>query len=54
MDYKEWLNSIIEQIKAYGNDEKTDLVLLRNHLVMLVNDIEKSPKFILELSRCKD
>lgn len=52
--YKEWLNSIIEQIKAYENEEETNLVLLRNHLIMLVDDIEKNPKFILELSRCID
>jgi hypothetical protein len=49
--YIDWLNSIREQIEEYGTDQETDLVLLRNHLNMLVGDIEQDPKFKEQLSK---
>jgi hypothetical protein len=54
MSYTNWLQSIIDQIRAYGLTKETDLVLLRNHLTMLVDDIERTPEFKLQLSKCTD
>lgn len=54
MGYESWLNSIIAQIKVYKEGKETDLVLLRNHLTMLIDDIERTPEFRSQLSKCKD
>lgn len=52
--YEIFLKSITEQIEQFGNSEETDLVLLRNHLSMLIKDIEKSDEFKEQLAKCKD
>lgn len=54
MLYETFLKSITGQIEQFGKGEETDLVLLRNHLNILVRDIEKSSDFKTQLAKCKD
>jgi hypothetical protein len=54
MRYLEWIKSIITQLDDYRQGDETDLVLLRNHLNNLVNDIEQSPEFKVQLKKCID
>ena len=54
MMYSEWIDTIVKQLNEYKRAEETDLVLLRNHLNMVVDDIERSPEFKIQLSKCID
>jgi hypothetical protein len=54
MSYITWLNSIKKQIDDYGTAQETDLVLLKNHLDMLADDIERNPEYKIQLAQCID
>ena len=45
MGYRLWLDSIIDQINDWDNGKETDLILLRNHLEILLKDVEDDPKY---------
>jgi hypothetical protein len=52
--YVEWLNSIIKQTGEYRDQGELDLVLFKNHLNLLVEEIERSPEYGEQLSKCSD
>lgn len=54
MRYSEWVKTIINQLDEYRHGDETDLVLLRNHLTMVIDDIERSPEFKAQLVKCTD
>jgi hypothetical protein len=39
MLYKEHIESVIESLRRYANDQNTDLILLRNHLEQIICDV---------------
>lgn len=54
MEYSKWVDSIVNQIEDYKANKVTDLVLLRNHLTMLIDDIERTVEFRLQLDECEN
>ena len=39
MLYQEFMESVIDSLRKYANDENTDLVLLKNHLDQIICDV---------------
>jgi hypothetical protein len=55
LEYSEFIASVNKQLTEFGNEQKTDLVLLRNHLNMVLNDIEtKIEKEYVVCNYCDD
>jgi hypothetical protein len=54
MTYKEHVDSVIEQLRAFAEDKKIDLILLKNHLQGIVDDIEIEEALLKwECTSCK-
>lgn len=39
MEYKDYVESVIDSLRKFANNKDTDLILLRNHLEQIICDV---------------
>lgn len=52
--YTDYIESVVGQLRKYGKDEPTDLVLLVNSLEMIKTDIVNTKEYDEQLNKCID